>query len=371
MPDSTRTLLFGPDSAVLGDRSFQVVLAVTTIGTMGVAPLSPILDALTQPYGVSETRVGLMLSAYAAPGILFIPLARVQADRYGRRPVMIAGLLVFGAAGSALALTPDFGYALGLRFLQGIGYAAIIPVSITVVGDLYAGTTETTAQGLRFSFTGLSQTVFPPVTGLLVLVGWQYPFAIYLLSFPVALLVYTSFQESHGVVGEDDRSIPGTRETLGNLVSVATHRRVYPILLARGLPEFLYLGFFAFVSTVVRLSGGGAAQAGVLVAVASVCFAGAASQSGRFVAALPGTVWVGMTGAAAIWIGLSTLAFSPSVAVAAAGVAVLGAGIGVSLTLYRSLLASLASADQREVWSASARRSAVLGRRPRRSSSVS
>lgn len=79
--------------------------------------------------------------------------------------------------------------------LQGISFAALTPIIVTSIGDLYAGTKEATAQGLRFTGSGISQTVFPLGAGVLVGVAWQYPFLLYAIAFPIAAVIYVWFQE--------------------------------------------------------------------------------------------------------------------------------------------------------------------------------
>ena len=100
--------LFGDDGDVLRERQFQLLLSPTMLVAVGVALLSPILESLTGPFGVSSTAVGQMVSVYVAPGIVVIPLTGLIADRYGRKPPIVFGLLLFGLAGTAIAFTTGF-----------------------------------------------------------------------------------------------------------------------------------------------------------------------------------------------------------------------------------------------------------------------
>lgn len=102
------TAVFGDEADILQETDFQVLLLATVTGPLGPALSSPLLDTLTSPYGVSGTRIGLLLSAYTAPAIVIIPLIGVLTDRYGRKPLLVAGLVLFGIAGTALSLTMRF-----------------------------------------------------------------------------------------------------------------------------------------------------------------------------------------------------------------------------------------------------------------------
>ena len=120
--------LAGDDANVVDDRAFQVLLLASVASPLGASVVSPILDSLTEPMGVGEAQIGLLMAVFTAPAIVLIPVVGVISDRYGRKPVLASGLGLFGLAGVAVGLTTDFGVVLGLRLLQGIGYAGVAPV---------------------------------------------------------------------------------------------------------------------------------------------------------------------------------------------------------------------------------------------------
>ncbi|PSQ05432.1 MFS transporter [Halobacteriales archaeon QS_6_71_20] len=362
--------LVGADADVLADRDFRLLLLASLISPMGASVVSPVVESLAGPYGVSATEVALLLSAFTAPGIVCIPLSGVLADRYGRKPVLSAGLALFGLAGVALTLTTDFRVALtlttdfrvalALRLLQGVGYTGIGPILITATGDLFSGARESTAQGVRFTVVGVSLTVFPFLAGLLVAVAWQFPFALYAAALPVAAVVWLLFEESADLDDEesaggdeppaDDGATDADEESPGGvraLLALASRPRVAATLLGRAIPGFLWFAFLTYNSiVVVRLLGGSPGAAGALVAVASVSSAAATTQAGRLTARFgrPLPTFAALVVGAA---GLAGLALAPSVPVALAAGVPVGAGFAVSLTLYRSAITGLAADELR------------------------
>jgi MFS family permease len=78
-----------------------------------------------------------------------IPVAGALADRYTRKLVLIAALLLFGLAGAAIGFTTDFGVVLALRVVQGFGFAGLNPIIVTSIGDMYTHEKEATGQGIR------------------------------------------------------------------------------------------------------------------------------------------------------------------------------------------------------------------------------
>ena len=359
--------LFGDDAEMLRQTEFQLLLLSTMLPSLGTSLLSPVLDSLVGPFEASTTSVGLLISAFTAPAIVMIPVAGVLADRYGRKPVLVVSLAGFGLAGGAVALTTDFRVALLLRLLQGICFGGTNPVIITSIGDLYAESREATGQGLRFAASGLTQTVFPLVSGALVVAAWQYPFLLYTAAVPIAALVYLWFEEpsAEGVgagddgdtdadsdAGTDDADDGTTAGTDGDgaegsyaraLLSLLGRRRTLAVVVGRSLPMVVWVGFITYNSfIVVDLLDGTPPQAGLLVAVGSLAFAVAGSQAGRITAAFDSRFYPLAGASVCLAGGFAATLVAPGLAVAAVAVAVTGVGFGVALSLYRSLVTGLA-----------------------------
>lgn len=334
--------LFGDDVDILREPNFQLLLIANIIAPMGSSVLSPILGSLTGPFGVSVARIGLLISMFTAPAIFITPIAGTLADRYGRKPVLLTGLVLFGAGGTAIAFSTNFTVALFLRFIQGLGFAGITPIIITSIGDMYAGTREATAQGFRFTSSGLTQAVFPIVSGIIIAFAWQYPFLLYAIAFPVAAVVYLYFDEPN--TAESD-SVTGDTRSLRKLLA---YRRVRVIVLARGLAVVVWIGFLTYNSILVmQFLDGTAAEAGVLAAVGSLSFASIATQAGKITDIFDSRLRPLIAGNLALGGGFTALLFAPGFVVGAMCVCLMGAGVGITLSLYRSIITGYAPAEIR------------------------
>ena len=169
-------------------RNLQIVFAVTLVAVLAVSSITPAFPKIALELDVSPARIGWLISAFTVPGVVLTPIFGLIADRSGRKTVLVPSLLLFGAAGTACALTRDFQTLLLLRVLQGVGGASLGALNLTIISDLYSGPVRTEAMGYNASVLSVGTASYPAIGGALALLGWNYPFLLSLLAFPVALL---------------------------------------------------------------------------------------------------------------------------------------------------------------------------------------
>lgn len=329
--------VFGDEGDVLKETNFQLLLVSNLVYPYGTTFISPLLESLVGPFGTTPSKIGLLLTAFYVPAILLTPVVGVLTDTYGRKPLLVTGLVLFGTGGVAIATTTEFRVILGLRVLQGFGAGCLLPVVVASIGDLYSDNREVTAQGLRTGFHSLSAAVAPLVAGVLILFGWRYPFLIYsvALVFAAALLLW--FEEpSTSVESTPDGGGTADRRELFSRPVVALSIAGFTV------PSIIFVTFLTYASfIVVRGTSGSAQLAGVLVSMAAVASALAGSQSGRLTEAAGGKAVPLAIGNAALGLGLVVVAVAPSYLGAVAGTVVLGTGFGILMTLYRSVFTAL------------------------------
>jgi MFS family permease len=68
--------------------------------------------------------------------------------------VVLPSLVVFGLTGTATVFVESFETLLVLRFLQGVGFAGLTPLTNVLVGDIYTGPSRSDAQGFGRASTG-------------------------------------------------------------------------------------------------------------------------------------------------------------------------------------------------------------------------
>lgn len=106
------------------ERRASIALALLFASRMlGLFMLTPIfaVAALSIPGGTNATKVGLALGAYGlTQAVMQIPLG-MASDRYGRRPIIVFGMVLFIIGGVICALASDINWIIAGRVVQGIG----------------------------------------------------------------------------------------------------------------------------------------------------------------------------------------------------------------------------------------------------------
>lgn len=257
-------------------RALSIVYAASISLMMGVNFIQPALPALTGPFGVSDSALSLIMTLFTAPAIVLSPIFGIIADLYGRRLLLSVGLIVFGIFGTAMAFAPSFGWLLAFRTLQGIGFSAVIPLTIVLIGDLLEGEQEIGGQGLKVFLDRVGYMVFPPLGGLLATIAWFWPFVFYVLTIPVGFAALLWMPETKG------KNSDGTLAYLGDVLRLTRHPRLLIAFSAGFLRFFLDYGFLTYFPLfLVRTHGISTATAGILYVFFSIGAMITASQAGR------------------------------------------------------------------------------------------
>lgn len=160
-------------------RLVALLAAVTAVGPFSLQALSPALPNIAADFAVPPAEAQLMLSlsllAMAAATLIWGPVS----DRLGRRPVLVAGMLL-AAVGSALAaVAPGLGLAVLGRLMQAAGAVAGMVLARTVTQDLYGRAGSAALIGQITAVMVVAPMIAPALSGLIVdSVGWRGIFAL-------------------------------------------------------------------------------------------------------------------------------------------------------------------------------------------------
>lgn len=166
-----------------------LIFGMTLTVVMGVSSITPAFPRIMEELHLSKSQVGMLITLYSLPGVLFALPIGIIADRFGRKRVIVPCLLLFGLAGTACAFTTDFGLLLILRFLQGLGATAAGTLNPTIIGDVYTGRERTLAMSYNIGVLNVGTASFPIIGGALALFGWRYPFLLPAAAVPLGLAI--------------------------------------------------------------------------------------------------------------------------------------------------------------------------------------
>lgn len=164
-----------------------LLMAMTAIGPLALNIVVPALPKLTAIFAADahtiQLAVSLFLVGLAVAQLLVGPLA----DRFGRRPVAIGGLILTAAASLAAIVVGSVGLLIGMRILQACGAATGIVVGRAVIRDLFDRDRSAAMIGLVATAMVVAPMVSPLVGGILdTAFGWQ---AVFLFISAAAILV--------------------------------------------------------------------------------------------------------------------------------------------------------------------------------------
>lgn len=224
---------------------FTVVLltALVAFGPVSTDLYLPAMPSLARALATDTARVQLTLSVflagYAVSQLVYGPLA----DRFGRRPVLLAGTALYALAGLACVAAPTVEALIGARFVQAVGACAGAVIARAVVRDVYGR--ERAAKVLAYMSTAMAMALLTaPMLGgyLVVWAGWRAVFvALAALGGLMLALVAFLLPETN----------PASADAAGPGAVTRSYRRLLgsPLFIGYALANgFVFSGLFVFVS---------------------------------------------------------------------------------------------------------------------------
>jgi multidrug resistance protein len=174
-----------------------VLFFTAFVDMIGLAMIVPILPFFARDFGASATTIGLLISAFSLAQLLVAPAWGRFSDRYGRRPAILAGLLVTAVAYLIFAFARSVELLLLSRIIQGLG-GGTIGVVQAYVADASPPDQRTKSLGWLSAVTSLGAVAGPAFGSLLSGAGGQEApgYAASALSVLVAIFAWRFLRES-------------------------------------------------------------------------------------------------------------------------------------------------------------------------------
>ena len=181
----------------------QSLVVLMLAALLGIQPITtdlylPALPALTAGFGAGMVQAQLTLSAlllaFGCSQLIWGPLS----DRFGRRPVLLVGLVLYAAASVGATLAPSMDVLVVWRVLQGTAMGAAVVCARAIVRDLYAPAVGAQVMSKGLTGLGVLACISAPLGGLLAeFLGWRYALLALAVFGSAALsLISLRFKES-------------------------------------------------------------------------------------------------------------------------------------------------------------------------------
>jgi EmrB/QacA subfamily drug resistance transporter len=185
------TAVTEPRSAV-GLRSERGPVLGAIMLTTSLIALDNTIIATAVPSVVKDlggfSQFPWLFSIYLLTQAVTVPVYGKLADVLGRKPVLFFGVVVFVGSSLLCGLAWSMPTLIAARALQGIGAGAVLPIGVTIIGDLYSVQERARVQGYLASVWGASSVLGPALGGLFSEYGsWRWIFFINLPLGAVAL----------------------------------------------------------------------------------------------------------------------------------------------------------------------------------------
>jgi len=224
----------GPAAGRFADLRVTAMVALfVALGPLTMSMYAPAMPALARALETTPSLVQLTLTVYLAGFALAQLVYGPLSDRFGRRPVLIAGMAVF-VAGSALAASAQtIGLLLAARLVQALGACAGPAIGRALVRDLYTGPQAAKVLALIGMALTLAPAVGPVLGGHLQgWFGWRSIFVV-LGAFGLSVMAVVLFALAETNSHRDPRALDPGRMA-----------RNYATLLTSGV----YMGYVAIVA---------------------------------------------------------------------------------------------------------------------------
>jgi DHA1 family bicyclomycin/chloramphenicol resistance-like MFS transporter len=219
--------------------------ALMALNSLAIDIMLPALQQIGGSLGVEAPNhrqyvITSYIVGFGAAQLFYGPLA----DRFGRRPPLIAGLIIYFLASAAAAVAPSFETLLLCRFVQGVGAAGTRVITVSVVRDSFEGRRMAEVMSLIF-MVFMAIPVIAPSIGQLIMLFATWHFIFVAMAGGALLISAWGILRLPETLRMEDRRPFRPETIIGGFRAVLTNRVALCYTLAS---TFIYATMFGFVN---------------------------------------------------------------------------------------------------------------------------
>ncbi|MEO1090736.1 MAG: multidrug effflux MFS transporter [Pseudomonadota bacterium] len=260
-----------------------LVAGLMALNALSIDVMLPGLPAIGDALGVTEPNhrqlvLGAYLVAFGGAQLFYGPLT----DRYGRRPVLLAGIALYVVATLVAAMASSFEEMLWARFVQGLGAASTRVIAVAIARDCYGGREMGRVMSLAM-MVFVAVPILAPSIGQLVLfvAPWRWIFGLLFVG-GLGLLLWVALRLPE-TLSVEHRLPLSLRAVAGAFASALTTRVAAGYMLAQGIYFGALFGFIASAQQILQDVYGVGDWFTVLFAVIALALTVASFLNARYV----------------------------------------------------------------------------------------
>ena len=161
------------------------VLTGTALAALEATVVGAAMPTVVASLGGLE-HYSWVFAAYLLTSTVTVPLWGKLSDLYGRRPLYQVGIALFLGGSALCGVSGTMAQLVAFRAIQGVGAGALIPLGMTILGDIYTPAERARIQGLFSGVWGLASIVGPPLGGIITeQMTWHW---VFYLNIPFGLV---------------------------------------------------------------------------------------------------------------------------------------------------------------------------------------
>jgi DHA1 family multidrug resistance protein-like MFS transporter len=178
-------------------RNLSILFFTMVVVMLGFGLIIPIMPFYIESFGAGGSALGLLMATYGVMQFLFAPVWGSLSDYYGRKPILLIGVLGNALAQIFMGFSTELWMLFAARAIAGVLSAATLPTAMAYIGDSTSRENRGGGMGMIGAAMGIGMVLGPGIGGWLAGSSLSVPFFLAgVLSFVAFLLIMLILPES-------------------------------------------------------------------------------------------------------------------------------------------------------------------------------